>query len=94
MRYLVVTPKFRRAYRKYVKRDRAVQECIDGVLRQMQADVFAPALGTHKLGGILAGLWACSCGYDCRIIFSLDNDEATAHQIVLLLDIGTHDEVY
>jgi len=57
MRQLVLTPKFRRAYRKLAKRDRVLQERLDDVLGQMQADVFAPALGTHKLGGTLLGLW-------------------------------------
>jgi len=42
----------------------------------------------------LAGLWACSCGYDCRIVFSLENDLENGGQIVLLIDIGSHDEVY
>lgn len=70
MRELVLTSKFRRAYRRLAKRDRALQRRIDDVLSQMQADVFSPALGTHKLGGALAGLWACSCGYDCRLVFA------------------------
>jgi len=94
MRRLVFSPSFRRAYRKLAKRDRALQRCVDDVLRELHADVFSPALGTHKLGGALAGLWACSCGYDCRIVFSLENDLENGGQIVLLIDIGSHDEVY
>lgn len=94
MRQLVVTPKFRRAYRKLAKRDPSLQKRIDGVLRQMQADVFAPTLGTHKLSGALFGLWASSCGYDCRIVFSLEIDEDSGSEVILLLDIGAHDEVY
>ncbi|HBY95257.1 MAG: type II toxin-antitoxin system YafQ family toxin [Ardenticatenaceae bacterium] len=94
MRQLVITPKFRRAYRRVAKRDRVVQRRIDDVLRQMQVDVFAPALATHKLGGALLGLWACSCGYDCRVIFSLETDDESGREVILLLDIGTHDEVY
>ncbi len=94
MRTLVPTPKFRRAYRKLAKRDRALQRRLDDVLRQMQSDVFAPALGTHKLGGALSELWACSCGYDCRVVFSLEIDEVSGREIILLIDIGTHDEVY
>jgi len=74
MRQLVTTPKFRRAYRKQAKRDRVLQGHIDDVLRQMQTDVFASVLGTHKLSGALSGLWACSCGYDCRVIFSLETE--------------------
>ncbi|QVL47965.1 MAG: type II toxin-antitoxin system mRNA interferase toxin, RelE/StbE family [Thiocapsa sp.] len=94
MRPLVVTPKFRRAYRKLVKRDRTLQGNIDGVLRNLQTDVFSPALGTHKLSGSLLGLWACSCGYDCRVVFALQPDPESGEEVILLLDIGTHDEVY
>lgn len=94
MRQLVLTPRFRRAYQKLTKRDHKLQGRIDDVLRQMQTDVFAPALGTHKLSGVLLGLWACSCGYDCRVIFSLETEAEGRSEVILLLDIGTHDEVY
>jgi mRNA-degrading endonuclease YafQ of YafQ-DinJ toxin-antitoxin module len=56
MRELVLTPKFRKAYRRAVRRDRALQGHIEDVLRRMQDDVFQPALGTHKLSGALEGL--------------------------------------
>jgi hypothetical protein len=39
MRQLVITPKFRRAYRKLAKRDHVLQVRIGDVFRQMQADV-------------------------------------------------------
>lgn len=94
MRELVITSSFRRAYRRLTKRDRSLQRRIDNILRQMQLDVFAPSLGTHKLGGALFGLWACSCGYDCRVIFSLEADEEGGGEVILLHDIGAHDEVY
>ncbi|MFZ4557119.1 MAG: type II toxin-antitoxin system YafQ family toxin [Pseudanabaena sp.] len=38
--------------------------------------------------GKLEGFQSCSCGYDCRIIFSIDTEE------IVLIDIGNHDEVY
>jgi len=94
MRALVLTPKFIRAYRKSVKRDTGRQERIEAALRQMELDIFASGLGTYKLSGSMAGLWACSCGYDCRIVFSLEIDQATGSEVILLLDIGTHQEVY
>ncbi|MBN1314005.1 MAG: hypothetical protein JXA42_00995 [Anaerolineales bacterium] len=94
MRELVLTPKFRRAYRRFIKRYRSQQELIDKIIIKMEDDVFVPSLGTHKLGGTLYGLWACSCGYDCRIVFSLETEEASGQEYILLLDIGTHDEVY
>lgn len=94
MRELVLTPKFRRAFRKFVRRNARLQRVIEETLAQMQADVFAVQLGTHKLSGELYGLWACSCGYDCRIVFAIETDVETNAEVILLLDIGTHDEVY
>ena len=94
MRPLVITPKFRRAYRKLGQRNPKLQNNVDDALRKMEVDVFATSLGTHKLSGKLLGLLACSCGYDCRIVFSVEIDEKTGREVILLLDIGTHDEVY
>jgi mRNA interferase YafQ len=99
MRSLVVTPKFRRAYRRFVHKDRTLQLRIEDALRQIESDVFAQSLGTHKLSGELLGLWACSCGYDCRVVFArvvfaIERDEATGQDVIILLDIGSHDEVY
>lgn len=94
MRSLVLTPKFRRAFRKFVKRNRKLQETIEKTLEEMEREVFDPHLGTHKLSGELYGLWACSCGYDCRIVFALEQDEENGDEVIVLLDIGTHDEVY
>ncbi len=94
MRPLVLTPKFQRAFRKFVKRNANLQQRIEDTLEQMEVDVFAPALGTHKLSGKLEGLQSCSCGYDCRVVFSIEQDRETNIEVIVLLDIGTHDEVY
>jgi mRNA-degrading endonuclease YafQ of YafQ-DinJ toxin-antitoxin module len=94
MRELVVTPRFRRAYRRFVGHDRALRDQIDEALLQMRDDVFFTSLATHKLSGELAGLWACSCGYDCRIVFTLETDTKTGRENIVLIDIGAHDDVY
>jgi mRNA interferase YafQ len=94
MKKLVVTAKFRRAFRKFVKQDAILQKRVENALSQLAIDVTVPSLETHKLGGKLKGLQACSCGYDCRIVFSLSADSETKEEIILLLDVGTHDEVY
>lgn len=93
-RELVLTPKFKRAFRKFVRRDARLQKCVEDTLMQMQEDVFAASLGTHKLSGTLEGLRACSCGYDCRIVFSIERNLVGDREFIVLLDIGTHDEVY
>ncbi len=60
----------------------------------MSTDVFDPKLKTHPLGGHLAGRYACSCGYDCRIIFEIVKNPAANIEFILLHDVGTHDDVY
>ncbi|MCL4835477.1 MAG: type II toxin-antitoxin system mRNA interferase toxin, RelE/StbE family [Caldilineaceae bacterium] len=94
MRRLVYTPQFLRSYRKYIRRNRLLQARIEDTFRLMESDVFAPSLGTHKLSGELMGLRTCSCGYDCRIVFRIEVDESTELEVILLINIGTHDEVY
>ena len=94
MRELVLTPKFKRVFRKFVKRNKKLQLHIEETLGYMQKDVFAPHLGSHKLSGELTGLYACICGYDCRIVFSVEQNEKMNNEVIVLLDIGTHDEVY
>jgi mRNA interferase YafQ len=94
MRNLVMTPRFKRAFRKFVQRDKALELQIEQILDEMQTDLLAPNLGTHKLGGNLKGLRACSCGYDCRIVFSIEKNKTTNEESIILIDIGTHDEVY
>lgn len=93
-RELILTPKFKRVFRKFVQRNARLQKRIEDTLLQMQEDVFVTSLGTHKLSGTLEGLRACSCGYDCRILFSIEQHPVGGAQVIVLLDIGTHNEVY
>jgi mRNA-degrading endonuclease YafQ of YafQ-DinJ toxin-antitoxin module len=44
------------------------------------------------LKGDLAGSWACSGGYDLRVVFEFVRHEGA--DAVLLVPVGTHDEVY
>jgi mRNA-degrading endonuclease YafQ of YafQ-DinJ toxin-antitoxin module len=94
IRELVLSPRFQRSFRKFVRHNLQLQLHIEQTLVKMREDVFAPNLGTHKLTGDLLGLLACSCGYDCRILFSIQQQPDTQQEVILLLDIGTHDVVY
>lgn len=93
MREIVETPRFRRAFRRFVRNNPALRKRIGQTLHRMSEDVFAPALGAHKLSGELYGLMACSCGYDCRVIFSIELD-AENREVIVLYTLGAHDEVY
>jgi mRNA interferase YafQ len=94
MRKLITTPKFDRALRKFTKRNLELREKVQKTLEQMEEDVYAASLTTHKLGGSLDGINACSCGYDCRVLFSIEQDPETELEVIVLLDVGNHDDVY
>jgi mRNA-degrading endonuclease YafQ of YafQ-DinJ toxin-antitoxin module len=48
-----------------------------------------------ETAGKLSGSWACSAGwYDLRIVFDFVKAEKGSADDILLLAIGTHDEVY
>jgi mRNA interferase YafQ len=51
MRKLVLTSRFKRSLRKFVKRDKRLQAQIEDTLKQMEIDLFAAKLSTHRLKG-------------------------------------------
>jgi hypothetical protein len=42
----------------------------------------------------IKGLHACSVGYDCRIVFARQKHPKTGTETLLLINLGTHEEVY
>ena len=94
MRELVLTPRFERAFRRVTVKNPTLQSPIEIVLRRMAEDLADPRLKTHRLSGQLAGLFACSVAYDCRIVFSKQKHPKTGEETLLLVNIGTHEEVY
>jgi mRNA interferase YafQ len=93
-RALIRSAHFVRAYRRITQRNPRLKARLEETLREMEEDLFAPKLGCHKLSGDLEGLLACSCGYDCRVVLSLETYPPSGEEVILLLNIGTHDEVY
>lgn len=94
MRRLAWDSSFRRAFKQQTRRDHILQERIFEVLDQLARDPCYPLLKTHKLSGQLQGLWACWVEYDCRIIFASETDPETDEELIVLVDLGTHNEVY
>ncbi|MEY2832748.1 MAG: hypothetical protein RLZZ574_2006 [Cyanobacteriota bacterium] len=94
MSKIVTSSKFKRAFRKFARRNTQLQARIEKAIAELSDDVFDPSLGTHKLEGKLSGLLSCSCGYDCRIVFAIETEEESGETVIVLLDVGSHDEVY
>lgn len=93
MRTLIWSNTFIRALKRVMRRRPDFRQDIENTLRLLAQDPFAPRLETHKLKGKLSGSWACSTGYDLRIIFDFVKKEKQEDNI-FLIEIGTHDEVY
>ena len=93
MRQLAWGKTFIRAHKRVIQRHPELQAEIEKALRLLADDPFDPRLRTHKLKGKLLGVWACSIGYDMRLVFEFVKS-AGKEDDILLMEIGTHEEVY
>ena len=80
---------FERALKKWIAKHPTDRDVIKEKLERFTANPFDPELKNHKLSGQLKGLRAVSVAYNCRIVFSMVEEDTA-----LLVSIGTHDEVY
>jgi addiction module RelE/StbE family toxin len=91
-RPIIKSSAFMRTARKFIKRTPDVADDIEEALDALTRDAFAPVLRTHKLQGRLSDRWACSAGYDLRIVFKFVEHKGA--EAILLVTVGTHDDVY
>jgi mRNA interferase YafQ len=83
---------FIRNAKKIIKKQPELAANIQATLELLVSDPFEPSLRTHKLKGDLKDSYACSAGYDLRIIFKFVEHEK--ERAILLEAMGNHDEVY
>ena len=74
-RHILRSTAFVRDARRIVKRHPEMAESIRATVAELAEEAFQPSLKTHKLKGELAGSWACSAGYDLRIVFEFVQHE-------------------
>jgi addiction module RelE/StbE family toxin len=91
---LVAEKRFKKAFKRLIKKNPQLRDKILSVLDLLEIDPFSPALKSHKLTGNLANCWSCSVSYDCRIVFTFSKDTDSDNVVIILIDIGSHDEVY
>lgn len=91
-RILLRSATFVRAAKRLLKKHPDIGQDLHDALVALEEDAFNPSLKTHKLKGDLSENWACSVGYDLRILFRFVEHDGT--EAILLQTIGTHDEVY
>ena len=81
--------RFKQKFDKWLKKHPELLEVIKEKLRLLAIKPHAPELQNHKLSGKLSEQRAIAIDRDYRIVFQyIDSDE------VMLMSIGTHDEVY
>jgi addiction module RelE/StbE family toxin len=88
------TPKSLRSFKLLIRKNPNLRPLIEKTLLQLARDPFDSSLRTHKLKGELANVWSCSIDYNYRILFEFVENPEDKQEAILLLNLGTHDEVY
>jgi mRNA-degrading endonuclease YafQ of YafQ-DinJ toxin-antitoxin module len=87
---LVTTEYFLRRARKFLRKHPDLRERFVQVVDDLRHDPFAPHLAYHHLGGKLKDMQAVSLTDSYRITLTI----VIAEREIILLDIGSHDDVY
>jgi len=94
VRTLVFASSFKRSFKALIREKKGIELKISEKLDLLVREPFHPSLRTHKLKGKLSGAWAFTVEYDCRIVFNFVKNQTSGEEEILLIDIGTHDDVY
>lgn len=86
---LILDEPFLRILKKWRKKHPELVDQFQQKLILFTNEPFHPSLRTHSLSGNLAGYWSISINYEQRLVFKFLSDTK-----VLLIDLGTHNEVY
>jgi len=87
---LVKDGAYQRKERKFFKKHPNLIDRYAEVLSRLKTDPFEPSLKMHKLHGDLSAFHACSLTHEFGLVcLLLIQDES-----IVLVDIGSHDEVY
>jgi len=87
---LVWSDKFKNRYKKWVKRHPDLISTFEKKIILFEAEPFNPSLKTHVLHGPLKDVWSIYINYEHRLTFRFEEDKTKA----ILINIGTHNEVY
>ncbi|MCP4269999.1 MAG: type II toxin-antitoxin system mRNA interferase toxin, RelE/StbE family [Candidatus Brocadiaceae bacterium] len=85
----IESPKsFRKTLKKLFAKNPELRNTFKEVLDTLTENPFTPSLKTHKLKGRLKGFLACTITPEIRLIFQIEAG------VIILIDIGSHNEVY
>ncbi|MBN1363779.1 MAG: type II toxin-antitoxin system YafQ family toxin [Syntrophaceae bacterium] len=87
---LVWTDTFSRTARKFLRRHPELTGLFKDILQLLETDPHAPRLHLHPLKGKHQGKHSVRINYEYRIVLIL----RVTDKDVIILDVGSHDEVY
>ena len=87
---IIFTESYNKRAAKFIKKHRELIGVYEKTLKLMEINPGHPSLRIHKLKGKLSGLYSVSINISYRITidFIIQND------IIIPIDIGSHDSVY
>ena len=88
---LIWDERFKKIYKKWCRQHPELMAQFTKKIVLFEMDPFHPSLKTHTLSGVLKGLWSFRITYEYRLIFDFFDEKRTQ---VILINIGTHEEVY
>ncbi|MBN3923758.1 type II toxin-antitoxin system YoeB family toxin [Nostoc sp. NMS4] len=94
MKNLVWSPTFIRAFKRLVKKNPELRSQIQQVLQKIAEDPFQVSLRSHKLKSNSSGKYSSSIDYQNRILFKFVTNPDSGEEEILLLTLGSHDDVY
>ncbi|AHJ14053.1 type II toxin-antitoxin system RelE/ParE family toxin [Sulfurospirillum multivorans] len=81
---------YKKRLRKFIQSHKDMAVRYEKTLRILQENPYHPSLRLHKLKGNLSEYYSISINIEYRIIM----DFMIVDEVIILLDIGAHDEVY
>ena len=87
---VLISAQFLRHSRKFFRKHPELKPAFAKLVEALRFDPFQPSLRLHSLKGSLQGMHAISLTYSYRVTLTLKITEKE----IILLDIGSHDEVY
>ena len=85
-----ITDDYLKKVRKFIKRHNDMASRYDKTIQILRENPYHPSLRLHKLNGELNEYYSVSINIEYRIIM----DFIVVDQIIIPINIGTHDEVY
>jgi addiction module RelE/StbE family toxin len=87
---LIWTAGFTRTAKKFLASHPDLRPKVAAILRDLEKDPFQPHLKFHHLSGSMKGAQAVSISHSYRITLTV----VLTDKEIMLLDIGSHDDVY